>query len=296
MSWFREPLVQLLLAGGVLYAGYYAADGGAGGRWGGPPLRTSQQSIVLTAEGVSGLAREWENTMGAAPTPVQLQGQIEQHLQTELLYREALRLGLDVDDLVVKRRMAQKMQFLLEYTTPAAPPKQSEIQAYYEQHLQAYMRASRVDFSHVFVSRDRHQAATTQMAKDLFGQIAGWRPQPGQPVEYGDAFFSGQHFAGLTHAQIARTFDPALAAHIVAQPEGQWSGPVASVFGAHLLWVHKHQPAQPLPLVQVRDKVAAQIQRERQGLATQAAMEELRQRYRIEVDHPSWNKAAARAP
>ncbi len=291
MSWFREPLVQLLLAGIALFGLYHFSGAGK-------QLRSQepQSSIVLSAAGVRALAQEWENTMGAAPTDAQLRGQIEQHLHTELLYREALSLGLDVDDLVVKRRMAQKMQFLLEYTTPAEAPGGDDIRAYYEQHQAAYMRPARVDFSHVFVSRDKYQASTGDRAVQLSDQVGDWRPQPGQPVEYGDEFFSGQHFAGRTEAQIARMFDPALAAVLFALPAGQWSGPHESVFGAHLLWVHQQHPAAPLPLAQVSEKISAQIQRERQARATEASMNQLRQRYRIEVDYPPWNQASKSVP
>ena len=136
----RDPLFICLVLGMVVFV----VDGWLG--------RPPQQHIEVTAADVARVDAQWRAEMGRPPTEQELSALIDRHVRGEVLYREALRLDLDRNDTIVRRRLAQKLQFVSEDLGTGDPPTEKALRAYYGAHRENYVRHARVTFSHVYES------------------------------------------------------------------------------------------------------------------------------------------------
>lgn len=210
--WAREPLLQFLL-GGVLLWLIFA--------WKGEPADPASRSITVTPEDRARMALQWQRMMQRPPTDAELDSLTQTWLREEILYREALRLGLDRDDAVVRKRMANKMDFLATSMAESAQPDEATLQAWLREHPQRFTKDTRYSFEQLyFGERQTAQAALqgddprgTTQAISLPAQVDA---QSSSEVErrFGLAFLEG-----LQDLDVSQ----------------QWRGPIASGFGWHLV-------------------------------------------------------------
>ena len=165
----REPLVHFLLLGAVLFGAWQFAQGGAGA------VAPSKQ-IRLTVDELTQLALVFRSQWRREPTTEEFSRLVENRVQEEVLYREALAMGLDKDDTIVKRRMAQKMQFLAEDVGAAREPDRAELEAWYAKNSNPFAQPSRVSFRHLYFSPDRRGARAREDAANALTKLAG-QPQ-----------------------------------------------------------------------------------------------------------------------
>jgi hypothetical protein len=264
----REPLVHFLLGGAAIFLLHgWMADPGAG----------PQDRILVSEDRVSMLVRSFERTWMRAPTGPELQGLIDDYVTEEVLYREALALGLDRDDLVVRRRMRQKMEFLNEGLTESDPTEE-DLHAFLAAHPERSRIPSRVSFTQVFLN----PAADDARAADLLALLRAGE----DPSSVGDATLLPQGLSGATPSQVAGTFGTAFAEALAEASPGTWSGPIASSFGRHLVRVDAYEPGRLPRLEEVRDAVEREWAGERRREARERFTDELRQRYDVEVHMP----------
>ena len=263
----RDPLVIFLL----LAAGVFALD-----RWvetGGETDRV----VEVTEAQVGRLHARWTAQWGRPPTGSELRALIEDAVDEEILYREARRLGLDREDAIVRRRLAQKLTFLLE-DAGGAPIPAAEIEEYYARHAERYRRPTRATFDHVFLSADRRTDPAGDAAELLrrLGADDGWQ-------RLGDPFMLARTFADRTDAEIAGLFGTAFADAVSALPAGGWSGPVESTYGMHLVRVRGRSASRAPALDELRDRVVADLRRERRRERRRAAYRALREDYEVRL-------------
>src|SRR5262249_4884420 len=153
------------------------------------------------------------------------------YIDNEVLYREALELGLDRGDIIVRRRLVQKMEFLTEGLDPVPEPTDTELQAYLDAHAEHYLQPDRVTLTHVFASNDRHGAATATLAEQWGEQLRAGA----DPATLGDPFLRGRELAAVSERDLAGILGNAFAAHVMQLPVGTWSAPIASSYGLHLV-------------------------------------------------------------
>jgi hypothetical protein len=262
------PLVVFLLLGSGVFALDRWLDDGDDGR----------RIIHVTAGQVAGIRERWAAEWGRPPTGRELQALLDEAVEEEILYREALRLGLDRDDAIVRRRLAQKMTFMLEDTAAVAPPSDREIETYHAQHAARYRAPGRTTFEHVFLSDDRRRDAARDAAALLaeLGTGAGgddrWR-------QLGDPFMLLREYANRTDPEIAELFGPDFATALSASPEGRWHGPIRSAYGSHLVRVIDRTESRLLPLDEVRPLVVEDLVAERRREQNAAAFAAVRERY-----------------
>src|ERR1035438_6965840 len=159
--WLREPLLHFLLLGVVLFAAYAYMQRGRGG------VESSKQ-IALSLDDLRTMDMYFESQWHRQPTPAEFQAMVEDKVREEVLYREALAMGLDKDDTIVKRRMAQKMQFLAEDVAAAHEPSTAELKAWFEKNSNKFALPSRYSFRHLYFSPDkRGKNAQQDAAKAL---------------------------------------------------------------------------------------------------------------------------------
>jgi hypothetical protein len=148
MKIFREPLLHFLLLGALIFALNAWREKTR-------PAEASSARIEVTAAVIERLRAASERQYGKAPDAEELRGQVMAHIREEVYCREALALGLDRDDTIVRRRLAQKMEFLTGDIAGAAEPADAAVREFFGKNAARYAKAGRVSFRHVYFSREK---------------------------------------------------------------------------------------------------------------------------------------------
>ncbi len=202
----------------------------------------------------------------------------------EELYREALALGLDREDLVVRRILVEKMRLVLKHPAGGEEaPGEAELAAYLERHRTRFTEGARVSFSHVFLSADRRGENVAADARRLLAEFVAGAATAERAGELGDPF-PLDHRVGLrTRREIEALFGPAFAARTFELAPGSWTGPVRSAYGSHLVWIHEQIPARTASLSAVRNQVLNAILAERREQRFEDGLRHLREFYEIRI-------------
>jgi len=285
--WLQEPLLHFLLAGLALFVIYGALR---------DPSRTDNlERIEVTADDVRRLEVAWAARWQRPPTQAELQGLIEEELRQEIFYREALALGLDKGDTIVKRRLAQKMEFLSEDVAAIREPKAAELKTWFEEHKQQFADPPRANFRHVFFSFDRRGVRTEEEARRALSRLASGRPASAAGPRAGDPFMFQDHYGDSTPEQVANVFGTAFAAALFRLRPGSWQGPIESGYGWHLVRVDSLTPGRIPSLEEVEPAVKSEWQAEQRAEARRKSYEALRDRYEIVVQRPELSEAEVKA-
>lgn len=233
-EWLREPLVHFLIGGALVFAFF---------TWRGEAVDPESRSITVTVDTAGQLAARFEQTMQRAPTPAEMDGIIRDYIREEVYYREAIRLGLDADDSVIRRRLRSKMEYLARAEAEAAKPDDTTLQAWLDRNAARYSADARTSFDQVFLG-DGDGAAALRALKS-----GGDWQNLGKPISL------PRSLDAADKAEIARTFGEEFAATLAKQKQGDWSGPVRSGFGQHLVRIRKVEVPQQPKLADIRQRV-----------------------------------------
>ena len=184
MAWrrlLREPLVHFLLAGAVLL-GLSALFGQSFG------IGDSQNRIHVTAERIQQLRETWTRQRGAPPTAEQLRSLIEDFIREEVLYREAIASGLDQDDTIVRRRLAQKVEFLAQSVASTVEPPDTELRQFFEDNKDRYIVPTQVGFAHVYFSSSSRGARAEGAARGALVMLSSGQTPATEASRLGDRF------------------------------------------------------------------------------------------------------------
>jgi parvulin-like peptidyl-prolyl isomerase len=261
--WLREPLLHFLLAGGLLFAAYAWLDPGNDS----PP-----RVVHITAAKVTWLEETWQKQWLRPPSESELRGLVRDYLEEELLAREAKELGLDEDDTIVRRRLAQKMAFLVEDTARLVEPSQDALRQLYDGDPSRYQVPARVSFRQLYF---KSEAAAQRALEGLETRDA---------ADLGDASLLERDYSQADEQTVASVLGPELAARILGLAPGRWHGPVASSYGFHLVWVDAQQRAEARPFDQVRAQVLDEWHRLQETKASDRFFAGLLEKYHVVVD------------
>jgi hypothetical protein len=233
--WLREPLLQFLVVGVLLYALWTVVN---------PHLadRVPANRIVLTDDDLKQLAATWMLAGRAPPSDQQMQSLIDDRVREEVLYREALTLGLDKDDTIVKRQLARKMEFLAEDVSKLEVPQTGELKAWFEKNKERFALPARVSFRHIYFSPDRRGASVRTDAERAQRELVGMPMDAPAVAMAGDPFMFQQYYGDRPFDEIARQFGPQFAHSLVAVTPGAWAGPIASGYGWHVIFAESIAP------------------------------------------------------
>jgi peptidyl-prolyl cis-trans isomerase C len=269
--WLREPALHFVLIGLGLF-GLHAAVA----------RRAAPERIVVSASYLEGLRREQIQRNGRPPTPDEERGLVDRFIDDEVLYRQAISLGLDRGDLIVRRRLVQKMEFVLRGASAEKEPSTAELQAFLDAHAERYGGKRAVSFHHVFLSRDRRGEGTHDEAVRALAALRGGA----DPGAVGDPFLQGASWKGRTEPEVAAIFGEAFAKAVIGLAPGTWSEPVPSSYGEHLVRVDERvEPSAPA-LTAVLARVHEDWLAAKREDDDRAALRRLRDRYVIDVEAP----------
>ena len=286
--WLCEPLLHFLVLGLVVFAVYGYMHRGRGG------VESSKQ-IALTLDDLRTMDAYFESQWHRQPTPEEFNAMVEDKVREEVLYREALAMGLDKDDTIVKRRMAQKMQFLAEDVAAAHEPSTAELKVWFDKNTKKFALPSRYSFRHLYFSPDqRGQNAKGDAAKAL-ARIAGQPEDWKLAASLGDRFMFQDYYGDRTPEAIAKEFGPQFAVALEKLSPGSWQGPVESGYGWHLVYVDTVIPGRIPAFEEIEPDVKMAWLGEQKQQAWQKAYKEMRAKYAVLLPAPP-DKGAAQAP
>jgi hypothetical protein len=271
-----EPLLHFVAAGALLFAGYHlltpVQDGAA---------NTNQ--IVLTKDDIRQLAISWLAQGRSTPTPQQVRGLVDQKVTQEILFREAVSLGLDRDDEVVKRRLAQKMDFLATDVASLQEPTDAELKAWFDKNSETFALPAHATFRHLYFSTDRHGKETEEVAAAALALVEGKSPDSSEVAAIGDPFMFQNHYGDATPDQMAKEFGPEFSKALFQLTPGKWGGPVKSGYGWHLVWIDSIEPGRIPTYAEVMPNVKAGWVDDKYREIKTSALNEMRSRYSVLV-------------
>ena len=312
--WLHSPVLHFVVIGGLLFAGREAWRALCG-----TPF--TRAPIVITAQQVRQLRADSARQWGVQPTGAQVQALIQEAVDAELLYREARRLRLDLqdrsirvrlvqkmravsadpaqdeealyreavrlgldDDLVIKRVLRQKMRLLLQQDPHPAPLREQDIRGHITRHRDRFMQPETVTFSHVFLSAWRRGERLKEEAETLLVQLRSQSTPPEAAGNLSEPFPLGLQVRAQSRGGVARYFGADFAEQVFNLRAGTWAGPVTSPFGLHLVWVHEKTPERMPPLDTVWQQVAREILQERAEERFSSGLRRLRTLYDIRIE------------
>jgi hypothetical protein len=274
----REPLVQFLLIGAGLFLLF-------GWRGGPAPLPAGQSGlpsakIVIAPSDIDQMIAAFTRTWQRQPTETEVKSLVDNFVRDEIYYREALAMGLDRDDSVIRRRMRQKMEFIFEDITAQAEPTDEELLAYMKTHPDAYLIDPQIAFRHVYFNADRRGKNAEADARQILASL-----NEGMNAELaGDPFMLGADISLSPLWDIRKQFGEEFSRNLLELTSEKWEGPVRSGFGLHLVLVTKRVTSRLPELEEVRETVKGDLMAERQKELKDAVYAKLRDRYSVELE------------
>jgi hypothetical protein len=276
-SW-REPLLHFLLIGAAGFALYTYLHHGESA--------APNYKIYLSLDDLKQLDISFVSQWQRQPTPEEFRGLVEQYIRQEVLYREALAMGLDKDDLIVKRRMAQKMEFLSEDVSGAHEPSTTELRTWFESHARMFMLPERATFRHLYYSIDHHGLNAKKDAEAALSRIANLSEERGAESAHSDQFMFQDFYGDRAPFQLAKEFGPSFAKELFKLKTGQWQGPIESGYGWHLIWIESIAPGKVPEFEEVEPDVKTAWLADQKALQWQRAYAAMRAKYEVIAPQP----------
>jgi len=263
-----EPMVHFLILGGLLF-GLFAAVA----RPGPAPADT----IVVTPERIDALALGFERTWRRQPTTSELHALVDDFIREEIYYREALALGLDRDDTVIRRRLQQKMEFLTDTGADLLEPQPGDLEQYLAMHADEYRQPGRLTFEQIYLGEQPDAERIEAALRDLRSA------SPAAPLALGAPTLLPERMASAPPETIDGVFGDGFSAALAGCELGVWSGPLRSAYGVHLVHIDERQPERLPELAEIRDDVVRDWRTSKARELREQAYAGLREHYLVEI-------------
>jgi PPIC-type PPIASE domain len=282
MRVIREPLFHFLILGAVIFAlhGFVTRH------------KTDKPGEIIVTQGtvenlVTGFARTWQRP----PTEEELHGLVRDYIREEAAYREALTLGLEQDDMIVRRRLQQKLEFLSDDLASRIEPTDGDLQSFLLAHREMFQTEPLFSFRQVYFSPQVHGANLHRDAGLVLEDVQR-SGSHAQRADLGDPFLLQQSFDNMTLSDLKKTFGEGFASAISALLVGSWHGPIDSGYGAHLVCITRHTDSHLPALADVRDQVRREYLDGKRKEATEKFYGTLLSRYTVRIEPPEEKKLA----
>jgi peptidyl-prolyl cis-trans isomerase C len=269
--WYKEPLVHFLMIGLAIFVVYSIVNK--------EEAAVNGNKIVVSSAEIERLSNTWSKKMNRPPTETELKGLIETLIKEEVYYREALSLGLDKNDTILRRRLQQKMEFLSNDLADLITPNETALQAYLRQNQEKYKLPARVSFTHIYFSRGKRGAKAAEDAENVLPGLDAVRAP-----ERGDSFMMEYDFVQETPFEVGHLFGLSFAEQLFNVEPNSWQGPIASGYGLHLVRISAKTDARMPELASVIEKVRTDYMFEQRQKTNKEIYEKFKARYEIVVE------------
>ena len=273
----KEPVVHFLLGGASLFVLF---------AWMNPGTEDGPDEILVSSDQVEVLVRGWVRTWQRPPTPDEVERIIDEFIREEIFYREALKVRLDHEDVIIRRRLRQKMEFLAEDFQPERDPGDEELHDFLEAHSEEFREPAVLTFRHVYFSPDLRGDSASDDAQRALGGLT--RETDFTLVEaMGDPFFLPRDFESSSETDIARALGDDFVPKLLGLTLREWSGPLRSGFGYHLVQVNDRVEGRIPSLAEIRESVLQGWQTAERKKYAEEFYQRLRARYSVTVEMPA---------
>jgi hypothetical protein len=288
LKWLREPLLHFLFIGAAIYALYAV--------FAEPAVDEDGKTIVVSAGEVEWMQTSWQKRWNRPPTPEELDGLIQQYIRETVLYREALTMGLNQHDQVIRRRLAQKLEFLAKDLVALTPPTEDELQTYFDTHADRYQEPPRYTFTQVFFDPDKRGDTTLDDAEAIKARLIARGDAIQDAGALGDDFMLQSYYPEKDRLEIQKLFGSGFTESLVELATGEWHGPVLSGYGTHLVYVEAVIEPPSRQLGDVRERVVQDWVTERGEQLNEEFYANLRDTYTIVIEEPVVEDDVAAVP
>jgi len=276
MKLLREPLVHFLVIGAAIFVLF--------GLMGQQDVEEKERAITITSGEINWLTDAWQKRWNRPPTAEERDGLIQQYLREMILYREAVAMGLDKDDTVIRRRLAQKLEFLSQDLITPQPPSEDELQSYFEAYIDRYQAPDLITLTHVFIDPDKRGNQTLVDAEVIKKQLQALKEPPQDARSYGDPFMLQSYYPERSEDELLKLFGSGFARSVFELAPQQWHGPVLSGYGTHLVYVHDHQKAQPPVFADVKEQVRLEWESDKRKQLNEQFVASMIARYDVTIE------------
>lgn len=289
-----SPLFHFVLAGTVLYLFFGRPD---------PELTDTgdrSREIVITEGRIENLVTIFQKTWQRPPTAAELQGMIDDFVQEEIYYREAIALGLDRDDTLIRRRMRQKIEFLTEDLTTPDDPGDEVLGSFLDDHPDSYRQGARFTLTQVFLDPEKHREGLEAHARELIARLETrpadqWSAE--ELAELGDGLaLLGNRHEDISELALDRDFGKDFSATLSELPEEKWTGPLPSGYGFHLVHIAERTPGRLPELAEVREAVLRDWSSSQRNQANERLYESLFHRYTVTFERADGTRRVVDSP
>ena len=280
---WKEPLIHFFVLGLVVF-GLHAVFEKK------PETAADPFLVEVTSADIEWFRTMWSKRMGREPMVEELRGQVNQLIREQVLSREAVSMGLDEGDMVVRRRLAQKMDFLFKDLSDITEPADSDLQKYLEENRSTYEIPRRATFTHVYFSADkRGEEEATEAVRQLVERLNAKEGVSSDVASLGDPFLLQSSYSKKSIAEISREFGSRFTETVFGLEPRTWQGPVVSGYGLHAVYVHEHFDAKLPDFSELKERLKMDWIGEKQREIARKAYEKLRGRYQVLVEGMPYN-------
>ena len=271
-----DPLLHFFVVGVLLFGGYrfFFAE---------PEQAADPQRIELTADDIRQLALTWLAQGRPKPSLVEMRSLVEQKVTEEILFREAVALGLDQDDQIIKRRLAQKMDFLAADLAALEEPTDAQLADWYSKHSDRFALPPHASYRHLYFSPDKRGEGARNDAAAALAVLAGKPADAPEGKALADPFMLRNYYGDTTPEQTAKEFGPAFADALFGLKPGSWQGPLQSGYGWHIVWLGSIEPGRVPLYAEVKPDVKTAWLDDRYQEVKRTALQEMRSHYTVAV-------------
>ena len=276
MKLLKEPLFHFLVLGTCLFVFY---------QWIGNGYQESvPDEIVVTSGRIENLANLFEKTWQRSPSQTELEELIQNHVREEVLYREALALGLDRDDPIVRRRLRQKIEFLSDDLMALEEPSEEVLKTFLVEHPDSFRQEARLSFRHIYLNPEKRGTALNDDVRSLLAHL---RSIPEEDFsQLGDSLMIKQRYQDESENEILKVFGPRFLSPLLEAPIQTWFGPVPSGYGLHMVFIEARTDSRAPSLDEVHDAVVREWSAVRRKETSEAFYHELLKRYTVTIEKP----------
>ena len=275
----REPLLHFMFIGAAIYLLY--------GVFAEPMPEADDKTIVVSAGEIEWMQTAWQKRWNRPPTAAEFDGLIQQYIKETVLYREALTMGLNQHDQVIRRRLAQKLEFLAKDLVALTPPTEEELQSYFDEHQERYQEPVLYTFTQVFIDPDKRGDTTLDDAEVVKVKLIAQGDAIEDPGALGDDFMLQNYYPQKDLVEIQKQFGSGFTESLVELSPGQWHGPVLSGYGVHLVFISSiSEPSAP-EFAALRERVVQDWTMEKGEELNEKFYANLREQYTVVIEEPA---------
>ena len=270
----KEPLFHFLVLGGLLYlasilSGYNDTD---------------TQRIIVSQGQVRHIAILYEKTWQRKPTKAELQALVQDYIKSQAAYYEGMRMGLEKDDVVITRRLRQKINFIAEEKLERPAVTDDILQAYLQQHADRFRTDPILSIRQIYFDQSRGEQESDTQLRKLLSELA---ERPDEDIENrGQRYIFKPYYINQTLTDLKRVFGEDFANAVLKAEAGVWTGPIQSAFGSHLVYIDKKQEGFLPALSSIYDQVFEEWQNSLREQSIDTYYAELLKRYPVTVHWP----------